>query len=208
MLHLMKNKLVPEQMDILYNRPFSEESLREDFVIKGGRWYVEDGWLIGENRENFAAMVISKAEYFGGILMEVEAATIPPCTHDINVMWHGSWNEQTNTRDTAYVAGLQGWWDGKVGFERSPEYRFNVGTSLLDFEPGHIYRLTVGDVNGHIFIAADGKLLLEITDPDPIDGEKYGKIGFEAYCSRLRFRNLCIRRAVFEADEKSYIPEF
>ena len=134
----MKKKLYFEDMEILYNEPFEKNTFERDFVRKSGKWYVEDGWLIGENRENFAAMAISKADYFGPILMEFDAQTILPCTHDINVMWHGSWNEKTNTRDIAYVAGLQGWWDGKVGFERSPEYKFNVGTQLFDFEPGKI----------------------------------------------------------------------
>ena len=32
---------------------------------------------------------------------------MPPSTHDIDCMWNGSWNERTNTRDVAYVAGLR-----------------------------------------------------------------------------------------------------
>ncbi len=208
MIQLMKKKLYFEDMEILYNEPFEKNTFERDFVRKSGKWYVEDGWLIGENRENFAAMAISKADYFGPILMEFDAQTILPCTHDINVMWHGSWNEKTNTRDIAYVAGLQGWWDGKVGFERSPEYKFNVGTQLFDFEPGKIYHMVVGDIYGHIFVAVDGKLVLEVTDPDPIDSNKYGKIGFEAYCSKLKFKNLCVRRVSWTDDPKQYTPEF
>ena len=208
MIQLMKKKLYFEDMEILYNEPFEKNTFERDFVIKSGRWYVEDGWLIGENRENFAAMTISKADYFGPVLMEFDAQTILPCTHDINVMWHGSWNEKTNTRDIAYVAGLQGWWDSKVGFERSPEYKFNVGTQLFDFEPGKIYHMVVGDIYGHIFVVVDGKLVLEVTDPDPIDSNKYGKIGFEAYCSKLKFKNLCVKRVSWTDDPKQYTPEF
>lgn len=208
MIQLMKKKLFFEEMEILYNRPFTKGSLDQDFEVKAGKWYVEDGWLIGENRTNFAAMTVSKADYFGPVMMEFDAQTILPCTHDINVMWHGSWNNETNTRDVAYVAGLQGWWDGKVGFERSPEYTFNVGTQLLDFEPGKVYHMAVGDINGHIFVVVDGELVLEITDPNPIDGYKYGKIGFEAYCSKLKFKNLCVRKVTWTDDPKEYIPEF
>ena len=204
----MKKKLFFEKMEILYNRPFTKESLEQDFDVKSGKWYVEDGWLIGENRTNFAAMTVSKADYFGPVMMEFDAQTILPCTHDINVMWHGSWNDETNTRDVAYVAGLQGWWDGKVGFERSPEYTFNAGTQLFDFEPGKVYHMAVGDINGHIFVVVDGKLVLEVTDPTPIDGYKYGKIGFEAYCSKLKFKNLCVRKVTWIDEPKEYIPEF
>jgi len=208
MVQLMKKKLFFEKMEILYNRPFTKESLEQDFDVKAGKWYVEDGWLIGENRTNFAAMTVSKADYFGPVMMEFDAQTILPCTHDINVMWHGSWNDETNTRDVAYVAGLQGWWDGKVGFERSPEYTFNAGTQLFDFEPGKVYHMAVGDINGHIFVVVDGKLVLEVTDPTPIDGYKYGKIGFEAYCSKLKFKNLCVRKVTWIDEPKEYIPEF
>lgn len=208
MIQLMKKKIFTEKLEVLYNVPFSDESLARDFEIKSGKWHVEDGWLVGENRENFAAMVISKADWFGPIMMEFDAQTILPCTHDINVMWHGSWNNSNNTRDVAYVAGLQGWWDGKVGFEKSPEYKLNVGTQLFEFEPGRVYHMAVGDIEGHIFVVVDGKLVLEITDPNPIDSQKYGKIGFEAYCSKLKFKNLSIKRITWEDDPKTYMAEF
>lgn len=209
MIQLMHKKLYPENMEILYDRPFSKESLEEDFEIKGGKWYVDDeGWLCGENRENCAAMVISKGDYFGDVLMEVDCATILPNDHDINVMWHGSWNLETNKRHVAYVAGIQGWWDGKVGFERSPEYTFTAGTQLFPFEPGRVYHFLVGDIKGHIFICIDDKLVLEITDNNPIDGNVYGKIGFEAYCSKLKFKNVKIRRVTYEPDSKRYEPKF
>ena len=57
-------------------------------------------------------------------------------------------------------------------------------------------------------MVVDGKLILEITDPDPIDGEKYGKIGFEAYCSFIKIKNLSVKRAVYTDDIKEYTPEF
>lgn len=208
MISLMKKKIFPETMKILYQTPFSPQSLEQDFVIKGGEWRVEDGWLVGSNRGNFPGMIVSKADYFGPVLLEFDACTILPCTHNINVMWHGSWDEHSNTRHIAYVAGLQGWWDGKVGFEKSPDYKLNVGTQLFEFQPGQVYHILMGDIDGHVFVVVNGKLILEITDPDPIDGMKYGKIGFEAYCSQLKFTNFCVKKITYEEDVKSYQPEF
>ena len=86
-------------------------------------------------------MVISKGDYFGDILLEFDAATILPATRDIDLMIHGSWNEETNERDVAYVAGIQGWWQGMVGFEKSPDFKLNCGTKLLNFEPGRTYHM-------------------------------------------------------------------
>ncbi len=55
-----------------------------------------------------------------------------------------------------------------------------VGTPLFPFVPGKIYKIQAGSIDGHCFIFADGKLLLEAMDPDPIDNSRYTKIGFEA----------------------------
>lgn len=209
MIQLMCMQLFPEEMEILYNRPFSREMLEEDFEVRDGKWYVdEEGWLVGENPDNSAAMVISKGEYFGDVLIEFDAATVLPATRDINVSWHMSWNEEKNSRGEAYVMGLQGWYDGYVGFEKSPEYKFVVNTKLLDFVPGKVYHITMGNIGNRLFIAADGVLALEIRDPDPLDINKHGRMGFEAFCTRVRYRNLCIRRAVGHNSYAPYQPEF
>lgn len=197
-----------EHCEVLYHQDFTPETLERDFEIKAGEWYVEAGWLIGKNPENFAAMVVSKQEFFGNVMLDFRAATIPPCTHDINAMWNGGWNEETNTRDVAYVAGLQGWWHGKVGFERSPEYVFNVATSLFQFEAGKVYHIQMGSIDGHVFVIVDGVLVLEITDPNPIDNQKYGKVGFEAYCSHLKFTDFSVKRPCYYPVEEKYYPEF
>ena len=62
-MHLLSKQINPDECPIIYDRPFTEESLAEDFEICGGKWHVENGWLIGENRENCAAMVISRNQY-------------------------------------------------------------------------------------------------------------------------------------------------
>ncbi len=80
-------------------------------------------------------MVISRKDFYGNVLLEFTANTVLPSTHDINAMWNGSWNEQTNTRDVAYVGGLEGWWHGKVGFEKSPDYKLNAANPSLIFTP-------------------------------------------------------------------------
>lgn len=209
MLQLIRSRIDPEALEVLYDRPFSRESIAEDFEIKGGNWYVDDeGWLVGENRENFAAMIMSRNEYFGDVLIEFDAATVMPATRDINVTWHGVWDAEKNRRGKAYVVGIEGWWQGMVGFERSPDLDFMVQTKLLDFEPGRVYHVTAGNVGNDIFFFIDGKLALEITDPDPIDIDHLGLIGFEAYCTRVKYKNLKIKRARSESCYVPYDPEF
>lgn len=207
-MKLLNKEIFPSQCPLLYNRPFSSQSLSDDFEVRGGTWKVEDACLIGENRENNPGMVISKASYCTNVILDFKASTVLPCTHDINVMWNGSWNEKTNTRDVAYVAGLQGWWNGKVGFEKSPEYQLNAATPLFPFQPGHEYHIQCGSIHGHVFVLVDDALVLEVTDPNPIDVSRFGRVGFEAYCAKVRFRDFMVRQAVWTEIKQSYTPEF
>ncbi|MBQ3574153.1 MAG: hypothetical protein IJA26_00655 [Clostridia bacterium] len=207
-MKLIHKEIDIDNFEVLYDVPFTQESFERDFEVRDGNWYVEDGFLIGESRKNFASMAIMKENFFGPVCLDFYAKVLEPCTHDINCMWSGSWNEETNTRALAYVAGIGGWWDGKVGFEKSPEYKLNCGTKLFNFEPGRLYHMQCGSVGGHVFVVVDGQLAIEATDPDPIDQSKYGRIGFEAYCTRVAFTNFKIRRAVATDKPGVYVPEF
>jgi len=207
-IELMRKRILLDSSMVLYDKPLSSVDFSNDWTIHHGKWALKDGWLEGENNGNWPGMAILKQDFPGNVLVEFEAQTILPSTHDINVMWNGEWLSETDKRGTAYVAGLQGWWRGKVGIEKSDEYKFMVGTALFNFEPGKIYKIQAGSIDGHCFILADGKLLLEAMDPDPIDNQKYTKVGFEAYCSKIRIRNITIRQIHWVPLEMKYEPEF
>jgi hypothetical protein len=205
---LMKKSILLDSSKLLYDKPVTREDFHRLWTVHHSIWEVKDGWLVGENPGNWPGMAILKQDFSGNVLVEFEAQTILPSSHDINVMWNGEWLTEGDQRGIAYVAGLQGWWTGKVGIEKSNDYRFMVGTPLLDFLPGKIYRIQAGSIDGHCFIIADGKLLLEAMDPDPIDNQKYTKVGFEAYCSKIRIRNIKIRQIDWKRVEMSYKAEF
>ena len=207
-LLIMKKRILLDRSPVLFDRPFGPESLRTDWQVRGGQWRVEGEWLSGKNPENAPGMVTSRARYAGNVLLEFEARTVPPSTHDIDCMWNGSWNEESNTRGVAYVAGLEGWWEGKVGFEKSPDYKLNAATPLWPFTPGQSYGMQVGSVDGHVFVFVDGRLVLEVTDPDPIDTSVHGLIGFEAYASMIQVRRVIVRQIAWEERAQSYPPEF
>jgi len=208
MLYIMKKIIDVENSKVLFNKPFDNETLFTDWKIYGGEWWIEGGWLTGKNPENAPGMIILKQDFPGNVLMDFEARTVLPCTHDIDFMWNGSWDEENNKRGLAYVAGIQGWWNGKVGIEKSPDYKLTVCTPLFDFKPGRIYRIQGGSINGHCFVFIDGKLAIEVTDPDPIDHQKYTKVGFEAYCSYIQIRNLKIQQIKWQEVDMCYTPEF
>ena len=209
MLQLMKKRIYPERLETLFEcSDFTDDILRDKFEVKGGKWYTEQGWLVGENRECTADMIITREHFTGDILVELDAATCLPSTRDINVTIHGSWDEEKNCRGIGYVFGLEGFWEGYVGFERSPDYDLLVLTDLLDFTPGKTYRLSIGNVANTFFLFVDGKLAFQITDPSPYDVNEHGFVGFEAFCTRVKYKNLSIKRLVLEDDWKTYTPEF
>jgi hypothetical protein len=207
-MELIRKHIDPETMPVLFEADFTPEAFQRDFDVRGGAWRVEDGWLIGKNPENAPGMVISHRDFFGDVCLDFKDRTVPPSTHDIDAMWNGGWDYETNTRGVAYVAGLEGWWEGKVGFEKSPDYQLNVATQLLDFVPGRVYHVQCGSIAGHVFVLVDGRLALEATDPDPIDTARFGRVGFEAYASHIAVTDFKVRRAVFTPTDKSYAPEF
>ena len=208
MLKIMKKEIDLENSKVLYDEKTTKEAFENHWDIKSGEWCYDDGWFAGRNPENNPGMIVSKANFFGNVMVDFIGKTVLPSTHDINVMWNGSWDEVKNERDVAYVAGLEGWWEKKVGFEKSPEYILNAGTSLFDFEPGKEYHIQAGSIDGHVFVFIDGKLVLECTDPDPIDNKKYGRVGFEAYCSSIKIKDIVIRELAWRARKLSYNREF
>jgi hypothetical protein len=207
-ISLMKKRILLDSSKVLYDQPVTQEGFSALWTVHHSKWAVKDGWLEGENPGNWPGMAVLKQDFPGNVLVEFEAQTILPSSHDINVMWNGEWLSETDQRGIAYVAGLQGWWTGKVGIEKSNEYKFMVGTPLYNFEPGKIYKIQAGSIDGHCFILADGKLLLEAMDPNPIDTQKYTKIGFEAYCSKIRVRNIKIRQIFWEPVDMKYEVDF
>ena len=81
---------------------FTEKGLSEDYDIKGGTWYVEDGWVVGKNPNCCPGMLVSKKDYCGHVLLEVTVKMVSPSTHDINIMINGSWDEKTNRRKNIF----------------------------------------------------------------------------------------------------------
>ena len=193
---------------IFKKESFDEKSFDECFMIKSGEWYVEDGWAVGKNPKMCPGMIISKDDFFGDVMVEITAKMVTPSTHDINVMINGEWDEEKDERGLAYVAGIEAFWHGNVGFEKSPEYKLTAATPLFTFDPEKEHNFKMGNAGGKVFVLVDDKLCLEISDPSPLDSSKYGKIGFEAYSSWWKFKNLKVYKLKYEKIEEYYNPEF
>ena len=189
----LKNSEILLQID-----EFDEKTLLNNFEIKTGEWSVKDGWVIGKNPDMCPGMIVSKADFCTNVMLTLTAKMVAPSTHDINIMVNGEWNDLTNKRGKAYVAGIEAFWHGNIGFEKSPEYTLTAATQLFEFVPEAEHEFTLGNISGKNFVLVDGKLCLEVTDPQPIDETKYGKIGMEAYSSCWKFKNVKVQKIKYE----------
>ncbi|MHB0938216.1 MAG: hypothetical protein ACYC6A_17635 [Armatimonadota bacterium] len=207
-LLIMKKRILLDASPVLYDRPFSAESLAEDWEVRNAEWWHEGGAFFGRNPRPGPGCLISRARYPGNVLLDCVARTVPPSTHDIDIMWNMEWDEEKNERGVAYVAGVQGWWEGKIGLEKSPEYKLTAAVPCPWFTPGRDYHLQAGSIDGHCFIFVDGELRLELLDDHPIDAQCYARLGFEAYHSMIRISQLTVRRIAWEPRELSYPDEF
>ena len=208
-----KLQLIEKEIDIvnspvLFNKPITAENLKTDWDIYNCSWTMNKGWLTGRNPDESAGMALLKQNFPGNILLEFEGRTVYPSTHDIDFMWNGEWSDKLNSCGVGYIGGLSGWWSGRTGIEKSPGYKLRATTKNFMLEPGRIYKVQAGSINGHCFIFIDGKEIIEVNDPEPIDNTKYGKIAFTAWRSHVQIRNIVIRNIVWKSVEMGYKPEF
>ena len=82
-MELMKKHVDLDRLEVLYEMPFEQAALERDFDVRGGCWTLQDGTLIGANRENNPGMIISRQDFFGPVMLDFEARTILPCTTSI-----------------------------------------------------------------------------------------------------------------------------
>ncbi len=209
MLDIMGKRILADQSQILYDRPFSRESMNEDWAVAAGEWWIEDGWLTGRIYENSGGFIYTRNNYAGDIILDFYGRTVPPCNNDMNFTWHAQgWDKNKNDAGIGYIAGINGWWAGKTGIEKYPECEIQATTSIQEYEAGRSYHIQAGSIQGQCFIFVDGRLVIEMKDPCPIDSVKYGKVGFGTYCSYIQVRDLKLFRPAAEDVSLEYTANF
>jgi hypothetical protein len=208
MLKLFNKEIDINESRILFDEIITQDNFRDHFITYNCQWNVDDGWITGKNPDETAGMAILKHDFPGNILLDFEARTILPSTHDINFMWNGEWNDTLNSCGNAYVGSICGWYSNRIGIERSPDYKLIASTPHNSFEPGTTYRIQAGNIDGNCFIFVDGKLAIELNDPDPMDTTKYTRVAFTAWISWIQIKNIVIRQIRWKPLVMKYIPEF
>ena len=201
---LLGKKIFWEQSQVLLDyRP--DENWQAVWDAKLGHWECKDGYLIGSEPGNFGGILLSKQSFADNVMMRFKMSTVLPATRDLNAVFCTTWDDSVNYLKKSYVVGLNGWYENKSGIERFPEEEMRSLTSLYQYTPGTEVEILTGAIDGHCFLFADGVLVQELIDIDPIRG---GHVGFSPYSTILKIRDIQVRKIAWEKREQIYEPEF
>ena len=201
---LLGKKIFWDQSQVLLDyRP--DENWQAVWDAKLGHWECKDGYLIGSEPGNFGGILLSKQSFDDNVMMRFKMSTVLPATRDLNAVFCTTWDDSVNYLKKSYVVGLTGWYENKSGIERFPEEEMRSFTSLYQYTPGTEVEILTGAIDGHCFLFADGVLVQELIDSDPIRG---GHVGFSPYSTILKIRDIQVRKIAWEKRAQIYEPEF
>lgn len=201
---LLGKKILWDRSKILMDYQ-PDEHWQELWDAKLGHWECKDGYLIGSEPGNFGGILLSKESFPDNVMMRFTMSTVLPATRDLNAVFCTTWDDEVNYLKKAYVVGLNGWYENKSGIERFPESELRSLTSLYHYTPGTEVDILTGAIDGHSFLFADGVLVQELIDSDPIRG---GHVGFSPYSTALKIKDIQVRKIVWEKRHQVYEPEF
>ena len=201
---LLGKKILWDQSEILLDYQ-PDENWQDVWDPKLGHWTCEDGYLIGSEPGNFGGILLSKQCFQDNVMMRFKMAAVLPATRDLNAVFCTTWDDSVNYLKKSYVVGLNGWYENKSGIERFPEEEMRSLTSLYQYTPGTEVEILTGAIDGHCFLFADGVLVQELIDSDPICG---GHVGFSPYSTILKIRDIQVRKIAWEKRTQIYEPEF
>ena len=202
-IKLLGKKILFSQSPLLLDYQPNEDWLNY-WTPMSGEWKYKDGHLIGIEKGNMGGILFSKEFYKQNVMLTFTVSTILPATRDLNAVFCAKWDKTKDYLGESYVCGLNGWFENKSGIERNLSKVYST-TTLYKYIPGKEIRMTCGSIDGHTFMVVDDELVTELIDENPIYG---GHVGFSAYCTMLKIKDIQIREIKWEKFEQSYDPEF
>lgn len=209
---LLGKKILSDRSPVLFDYTPADD-WQNFWLPKSGKWYYSDGYIIGEEPGNFGGILLSRQHFTEDVMFSFTIGTVLPATRDVNAVFCSRWNEKTDYIGASYVCGLNGWYEHKSGIEKILDSTKDGGdqrgvystTSAYQYVPGTEVRMTAGSVKGHTFMVVDDVLITELIDPDPLLD---GQVGFSAYCTKLKIKDIQIRKILWEDFPQQYDPEF
>jgi len=206
-IHLWGKKVLLDKSPVVFSYNPGADWL-EHWEVLAGDWKCEDGCLVGSERRSTAALIVSKKDFPRDIMFSFTIQAVPPATRDLNALFYAQVNDARNWIGESYVCGLNGWYEHRSGIERDEadgSVSLYTSTALYKYIKGTEVRMDVGCINGHSFMMVDGEMVTELQDPNPL---RPGKVGFSAYCTMLKIKDIEVRELAWEDFPQEYEPEF
>lgn len=209
---LLGKKIIADKSPVIFEYKPSDD-WQNFWDVMTGEWKHENGYLIGSEPGNFGGILMSKECYSDDVMFSFTIGTVLPATRDVNAVFCAHWNENRDYIGESYVCGLNGWYEDKSGIEKILDSSKDGGdqrgvystTAAYRYQPGTEVRMTAGSISGHTFMVVDDVLVSELIDPTPIAG---GHVGFSAYCTKLKIKDIEVRKIYWEEFIQKYKPEF
>jgi len=176
-----------------FSDDFERPQLGKDYENTGGNWRIEDGQLRVQGAKNHPLWLLRRLPR--DVRVEFDARS-ESAEGDIKVEIFGdgaSYAKQDRYTATSYVIVFGGWNNSRNVLARMDEHGQDrvVGTSRK-VEPGATYRFRIQRIGGTITVWVDEDVLLELDDPEPLEGRGHEHFGFNNWQSELWFDNLRI----------------
>jgi len=196
-----------EPGELLFKDDFTEE-VTKNWEVSKDDWVSKDGILTGISRDNLGALVYSKQQYPGDIMLDFYGKMLSPCNNDLNFTFRADgWDYEHNDASVGYIGGLNGWWTLQAGLEKYPGCDLRA-LSGFKAEADREYHLQTGIVDATLFLAVDGEVVVTLSDPDPIVAENCNRVGLGVYCSKVEFRDFKVYRPKVTPVERYYVAKF
>ncbi len=170
---------------------FERAQLGSDYERTGGNWRIDGGELHVKGAKNHPLWLLRTLPRDVQVELDVRSES---SDGDIKVEIFGdgaSYAKRERYEASGYVVIFGGWNNSKNVLARMDEHGADrvVGPPRR-VEPGRTYHFRITRVGGILRVEVDGELLLEMDDPEPLQGRGHDHFGFNNWQSDLWFDNL------------------
>ena len=167
------------------------------------KWEITNSSIIGGPEALTHGQLFYKTPCQGDIIMEFDARLIAPSDHDI--IWWYRISLETKPWGRGYLACLGGWYRNLAGIESVPDFALSATSNSCRVEPGEWYHIVGGVIGNHHFIEVNGRVVLELLDPNSLPANHNGHFGFGVYQSHVEYRNLLIYAPKWKTVVEKYL---
>ncbi len=174
-----------------FSDDFERAELGKNYARTGGNWRIENGKLRVQGAKNHPLWLLRTLPR--DVRVELDARSMSE-SGDIKVEIFGDGASRATADSytaTGYVVIFGGWNNSKNVLARMDEHGADrVVGKPRRVEPGRDYRFRIERIGGTLTVWVDGDVLLQIDDPEPLQGRGHDHFGFNNWQSDLWFDNL------------------